>query len=117
MTGRQRLRRSSEFQEVRVQGGRRECGPFLLQIRILPSVDEAPLRRLGVIASRRIGNAVARNRAKRRLREVFRLNQACLPERCDVVLVARQAVLEMPFAELVERFCLNVAKLSHRAAS
>ncbi len=116
-TGRQRLRRTSEFQDVRAHGGRRECGPFLLQIRVLPSGDGIPLRRLGVIASRRVGNAVSRNRAKRRMREVFRLNQDCLPQRCDVVMVARKNILTIEFADMVERFCQNVSKLTRSAAS
>lgn len=62
--------------------------------------------RLGVVASKRVGNAVERARAKRRLREVFRLNRHLLPPdfRADVVLVARRAVLDAPWARVVGDF-------------
>ena len=55
--------------------------------------------RLGVVASKKVGNAVERARAKRRLREVFRLNRHLLPPgfRADVVLVARRAILDAPW--------------------
>ena len=50
------------------------------------------LRRVGVIATRRLGNAVARNRAKRLLREAFRKQQTSLPPGSDLVLVARRRI-------------------------
>ena len=46
--------------------------------------------RLGVVASRKVGGAVARNRAKRRLREAFRRHRHEFSARGDVVLVARK---------------------------
>ena len=45
--------------------------------------------RLGVTVSKKVGKAVVRNRAKRRLREVFRKNQASLGTGFDLILVAR----------------------------
>ena len=101
----QRLRQRREFDRERRQGLRYECPAFLC--RVLPPMDaEArPVRRLGVIAARKgVGGAVQRNRAKRRLREVFRLNQDALPAHCDVVFVARREVLTQDFTELAERF-------------
>jgi len=60
--------------------------------------------RLGLIASRRLGGAVVRNRAKRRLREVFRQQQpaAASPDRrgWDVVIIARAEVATVPFSAL-----------------
>lgn len=64
--------------------------------------------RFGVIASRRLGGAVARNRAKRRLREVFRrgLPAASRPadRTLDVVAIARRELLDAPFAALEADF-------------
>ncbi len=61
-------------------------------------------RRLGVVSSRRVGGAVARNRARRRLREVFRQNRERLTGEADVVLVARAGYDATPWNELVEEF-------------
>lgn len=100
----QRLRKRREFDRERGIGLRYECPAFLC--RILPPMDPAarPCRRLGVIASRRVGGAVQRNRCKRLMREVFRLNQQHLPEHCDVIFIARRDLLEQPLSELEERF-------------
>ena len=68
-----------------------------------PSADAAT--RIGVVASKRsIGNAVQRNRAKRRLRAVSRLQAAELPEGSEVVLVARPAILSVSWDDLVADF-------------
>jgi ribonuclease P protein component len=57
---------------------------------------------LGVITSRKMGNAVARGRARRLLREAFRLHQLDLCRPVDMVLVARPSIVGKVFAE-VER--------------
>jgi ribonuclease P protein component len=49
--------------------------------------------RLGVVASRKVGNSVARSRAKRRMREWFRLNRHRILGNEDVILVARRGIL------------------------
>lgn len=62
----------------------------------------APPIRLGITVSRKVGNAVARNRARRRLRAAAR---DVLPEAgragCDYVLIGRRATLTRPYAALV----------------
>lgn len=58
--------------------------------------DDASLR-LGVVAGRTIGGAVERNRAKRRLREAFRLNRHRLQGKCDIVLMARNKLIKAPW--------------------
>jgi ribonuclease P protein component len=76
-------------------------GSFLLQAR--SRGDETPAIRIGFTASKKIGNAVARNRAKRRMRAVVR---AVLPELgqagWDYVLVAKpQATIARDYADLM----------------
>jgi ribonuclease P protein component len=109
-TRHQRLRRPAEFAGVRTFGCGRESGPFLWQLRCFGAERQPANRRLGVIASRRIGNAVARNRAKRRLRALFQSCQAALPDNCDLVLVARRGILTASFADLQEAFMRCVRK-------
>ncbi len=50
--------------------------------------------RLGVVASRKVGNSVARSRAKRRMREWFRLHQYDLTGSEDMILVARRSLVK-----------------------
>lgn len=65
--------------------------------------------RLGVVASRRVGKAVQRARAKRRLREAYRRNRHRFNGTCDVILVARSAILSADWLG-VERELLALAE-------
>ena len=108
----QRLRRTAEFAAVREKGRRVDCGTFLFSILLPADPVTGDLRRLGVIASKRVGPAVQRNASKRRLREIFRLHQEKLPSRCDLVLIARSRLVEEPFGKTEERFlkaCKRIA--------
>lgn len=96
-----RLRKPSEFQQVRSLGNRIHCGPFIFQCR-LSAEESAP--RLGVIASRRVGNAVKRNYGKRIFREIFRKHAAELPEGSECVIVLRAGYDRESFEQLEGRF-------------
>ncbi len=60
--------------------------------------------RLGVTVSTKLGGAVTRNRARRRLREVFRLAQPTLRQGFDVILVARARAVDGPYDRLTAAF-------------
>ncbi|RRJ97973.1 ribonuclease P protein component [Opitutaceae bacterium TAV4] len=149
----QRLKRQGDFQHVRTQGRRFDCGAFVLwyAVRRPPTVarvqrsesrdqkmedggqntkkapqPESGLRppasglsdggpaaaRLGVVASRAaVGNAIARARAKRRLREIFRTHQDLVPADQDVLLVARRSLNTQAFADVEKRFVGACRKL------
>jgi ribonuclease P protein component len=115
----QHLRRQSEIRAPRERGTRVDCQAFAvwhLRRNQPPSGALAceALPRLCVVASgASVGGAILRNRAKRRLREVFRRHQDVLPRDIDIVIVARQAVNRRPFAELERRFleaCRRIAE-------
>ncbi|MFT4901997.1 MAG: ribonuclease P protein component [Lentimonas sp.] len=99
----QRLSKASEFQQIRSQGKRIHCGSFIFQC--LQRGPETPVScRLSVIASRRVGNAVKRNRGKRSFREIFRRHQNLLPPHSDVVLVLRSSFDQHSYADLESRY-------------
>jgi len=109
----QRLRSQQDFQEVRKRGKTFRTGYFFLQLLIRETKDPA-LRRIGIITSRRVGNAVKRNRARRIIREIFRENQNALPPACDLVVVMRNTYDEIPFQEIKELYLKGIQYLTKR---
>jgi ribonuclease P protein component len=91
-----RLIRSALFREAYDQGRRYFGRCMVLWLR---SGEGASLR-LGVVTGRKVGEAVERNRARRRLREVFRRHRHLFEGAWDVVLVGRRAVLDASWADL-----------------
>ena len=102
----QHLRRQSDIRGAREAGTRLDCRAYTIWWRHHPAPAEAPLLvRAGFVASiAAVGPAVRRNRAKRRLREIFRRHQGLLPQDCDLLLVARSGVVHRPFVELEKKF-------------
>jgi len=82
-----RLTRSAEFERV-YRRGRRLSGRYVVLYAFPREPRDAPPR-LGVVAGKRVGSAVTRNRAKRLLREAFRALGDEAPTGVDCVLVAR----------------------------
>ena len=103
-----RLRTRGEFVAVE-NGGRRVPGRFLI---LLGKPNGLDTDRLGIIASRRVGGAVDRNRAKRRLREIFRRRAPQNGSRAlDVVAIARPDLVRAPFADIQTDFLAALNKL------
>lgn len=76
---------------------------FVLQAALTPADIPRPAVRVGFTVSRKVGNAVQRNRVRRRLREIARrvIPAQARPD-LDYVLVGRQAALERDFAVLCQ---------------
>src|SRR5438105_13549930 len=90
-----RIKEGRDFSRIRQDGQRLVSGCLIANWRLL---DSGKNPRLGVITSSRIGNAVARSRARRLLRETFRLHQNDLRTGVDLVLIARNAITAKGFS-------------------
>lgn len=118
----QHVRRQNDFRDAREKGRRLDCGGFTLWFYQRPVVPAAPPEqselaqnapeprlvvgpRVGVIASTAaVGCAVQRNRAKRRLREVFRQQQQLVPADYDLLLVARHSLNRLEYTVIEQKF-------------
>jgi ribonuclease P protein component len=105
-----RLAQSRDFARVRQQGERLAQGCLIANWNKLP---DGALPRLGVVTSRKIGGAIERSRARRLLRESFRLHQHEFSRPVELVLVARNSIAGKKFAEVEKDFlaALNRAGL------
>ena len=97
----QRLTRRPEFLHVAGKGKRTALPGLVLQA--CPRENEAGVIRLGLTASRKVGGAVERNRARRRLREAARqvLARHAAPG-CDYVLVSRRDSATRPWLKMID---------------
>jgi ribonuclease P protein component len=103
-----RLCSSSEYARVR-RGGRRVSARYLT---LLGLPNTAGRDRLGIVASRRLGGAVLRNRAKRRVREVFRRQHPDrTPRSFDLVVIPRRDIVDAPFAAVEADFQTALGRL------
>jgi ribonuclease P protein component len=83
---------------------------FLIEAR---TVDNAPngLARLGITASRKVGGAVVRNRAKRLVREAFRSTRDLWLPGIDLVVIVKKALVGMRLDDVVEEWRRATASL------
>jgi ribonuclease P protein component len=121
----QHVRRQYDFRDAREKGRRLDCGGFTLWYYQRPAAPSAliepssanqnaaaprPVRafigpRVGVIASTAaVGCAIERNRAKRRLREVFRHQQQLVPADYDLLMVARHSLNRLEYTAIEQKF-------------
>ena len=84
-----RLHLKNDFQDI-IHGGKRIQGDSLV-LWYKPSPEAGKERRLGIVVSKKLGGAVVRNRAKRLLREAFRLNREQLKSGTDYIFSPRRS--------------------------
>ena len=97
----ERLRQRADFLAA-ATGFKAPAAAFVLQVR--KRRDTGPAR-FGFTISKKVGNAVERNRVRRRLREIVRLSAAGrLRAGHDYVLIGRRAALNLPFVRMTQDF-------------
>jgi ribonuclease P protein component len=103
-----RIKQRREFLRVQRGGRKHHLRHFMVFARATaaatPSGSALAPTRLGITVTRKVGNAVARNRIKRFVREVFRQNRLQLPAGLDVVWVAKQQAADASFADVLADF-------------
>jgi ribonuclease P protein component len=97
------LKASADFQRIAKQGRKWSGTAFIMQV--LKSEDTNAPFRVGFTVSRRVGNAVQRNRAKRRLREMVRAQlKSKAPSGFEIVLIAKTAAISTDFTRMCAEF-------------
>jgi ribonuclease P protein component len=95
------MQKKSNFQNVFAIGK-----SYLSRHVVIYIVKDRPIK-YGIIASKKVGNAIRRNRAKRLLRETIRLNQDRLRVDCQMIFIARAAINDASLRE-VEKSVLYI---------
>ncbi len=95
-----RINRGRQYSFI-YKNGRRHVGKHLIVFVVRNHIQE---NRFGIVTSKKTGNAVARNKAKRQIREVIRKNRLGLPRGYDLVVVARYNIQEASFKQIESDF-------------
>ena len=104
-----RLAQSRDFVRLRLRGERLALGCLIANWNKLPPGARP---KLGVVTSKKIGNAVARSRARRLLRESFRQHQHQFSQPVELVLVARNSIAGKSFAAVEKDFLAALKRAS-----
>ncbi len=102
------LTSSQQIGHVR-RNGRAFPNHYLVTL-ALPNEQENS--RIAVVAGKRVGNAVRRNRAKRMIREVIRAQAQNMPTGMDMMVIARQPIADANFKQLTKAFEKTLVRLN-----
>ena len=100
MNVRRTLKKNSDFRRLYARGKSAATPCLVLYAR----PNKRGENRLGYTVSTKLGHAVVRNRVRRRLREIVRLNEPALKQGWDMVLVARGRSVNAPYRKLNASF-------------
>ena len=100
LTPQERIRKKKDFLTLYRTGSRYRGRFFHLVYR----ANSFEFPRLAVVVSRKVGNAVTRNRIKRRIRALFRRNKSLFKKPMDVILIAKMEILDLSLSDLAAEF-------------
>lgn len=101
------LKENFEFRRIYARG-RSAVSPYMV---LYCRKNGRTVNRLGLTAGKKLGNAVVRNRLRRRLREIYRLNEPKLRPGYDIVIVARHRAIGAEYSALDREFLRLAEKL------
>ena len=107
MNTRYTLKKNSDFRRLYAKGKCASNGYLVLYARR----NRLGVDRLGYTVSVKLGHAVVRNRVRRRLREIVRLNMPRLKQGWDMVIVARSRCVGAPYRKIEDAFLSACKKL------
>lgn len=95
-TKKERIRKRKEYLTVYKQGVRGYSENFT----IIVSRNHSGAKRLGITVTKKVGNAVQRNRIKRLLREFFRLNKSDIADSQDIVIIVKGNIAKLNYHDV-----------------
>ena len=101
------LKKNSDFRRLYAKG-KSAVNPYMV---LYCRRNSLGVNRLGYTVSTKLGHAVVRNRVRRRLREIYRLNSPSMKQGWDIVVVARSRAVTAEYAELERAYLSLAAKL------
>lgn len=110
---RSRVRKRVEFLKIQDRGLRVSTPRFVL-ILSASAAPHASQPRLGITASRRVGNAVVRSRAKRLIREAFRATRELWPAGIDLVVIVKRATGESKLESVIAEWLAAKPQIDKR---
>jgi ribonuclease P protein component len=105
----ERLTKRPQFEQVLASGKKRRIDRICTVFSLPNGLEDG---RLGIIASKKIGNAVKRNLAKRKIREVFRKIKSEIHPSVDVVIISGKDLVSLPIAILEKKISKALLTLS-----
>ena len=101
LTRAMRIRQGSDFARLKRQGRRLAHGCLVINWLELSADSQS---RFAVITTRKLGNAVVRNRCRRLLRECFRVHQHALRQPVEMVMIARRSLVGRKYASVEKNY-------------